>query len=371
MNIGSAGEDFGLMIVLLLAALLLPMLLLFLTWLLTKLLRLPGIVTLLLGLGLVGGALLAASLYLDAAGQPVIGRIDVHRETIVLNREGGWERERRIELRYRSDGAPIAEISAPSESATSLRPAPQQFDQLRVGGTVELRILPLYRSLALVRLADTSTTDAIPWQVVALSAGGLLLLWAISHLLRSTTGGVAVVVLAVIVGFGTPLALGYQRSQASQKPGHAPAARHSRDRRGRAYHRSGSLPLPHLRAQQLRAPQYDVCGRPALRHCAAAFCAAGRGQRACRRGCHRRGRHAQPHAGRTYGDRLRAERPTQRHDPRQRTHPLPAQRLRPRRDLRRLRAALRHADVLGVVGRTTHQAQNQVQAAGNRHQTTP
>jgi hypothetical protein len=215
MNIGSAGEDFGLMIVLLLPALLLPALLFFVSWLLAKLLRLPGIVTLLFGAALVAGALLAASFYLDSAGRLVTGRVDMHNEAIAINRQGDWEYDRRIELRYRLDGAPIAEVPSANESATSLRPASQQFDQLWAGGNVELRVLPLYRSLALVRLADTNTFDAIPWRIVAMFVGGLLLLWAVSRMLRSNVGGVIVVVLAVILGFGTPLVLGFQRGQAS------------------------------------------------------------------------------------------------------------------------------------------------------------
>ncbi len=77
-------------------------------------------------------------------------------------------------------------------------------------------MLPLFRSLALVRLASTNTSDFIPGSELAVAGGVLLLFWLAGRLLRSTVGGLALIAVVLAGAIGVPSALAYRRWQASE-----------------------------------------------------------------------------------------------------------------------------------------------------------
>lgn len=204
MNIGASAADLGLTVLLLVPGLLGPILLLGVAVLATRILRLPLVFAVIFTVVALGALLLAGSLVLDSAGRVVSGRVEQHIERVLLRRQGDWRYEHTVSLRYSvGSAAPLAEHPSPDDSATTLKLTPMQFDRLYEGGPAELRVLPLFRSLALVRLADTSTRDYIPWTWLG---GGLvlMLLFVLVRRLPTSRAGVAVL---VVVGLAAALGI--------------------------------------------------------------------------------------------------------------------------------------------------------------------
>lgn len=213
MNLGSSAADLGLVIFLLIPGLLIPVLLLGLGALLGRVLRLPIIFTLIIIFGLIGGTLMASSVALDRLGRVVPAVVEQHDESVRVRSQGDWRHTMRIAVRYNLDGAtPDVESATAGESSVSLAPPAAQFDRLRDGATTNLRVLPLVRSLALVRLADTTTRDVVPWSLVLLVGGGFVALIVVGQLMRSTIGGVVALAMIVAAGVSLPLYSAYQRS---------------------------------------------------------------------------------------------------------------------------------------------------------------
>lgn len=216
MNLASSASDLQLTILLLFPALLLPILTFGAVFFLGRILRLHALLSLLLSFGLLAALLVAASLWLDGAGQIIAGRVEQRTEHVEIRRQGDWRHTLSVELRYTmnrdtaAQGQPGAE-----ESATSLKLAPAHFDHLGQADTVQLRVLPLYRSLALVRLANTSTMDFIPWNLLILLAGSLLLLIVLRFLMRSTMGGILAILILAGAALSIPLVSAYNQMQVS------------------------------------------------------------------------------------------------------------------------------------------------------------
>jgi hypothetical protein len=215
MSIGSSASDLGLVILLLVPGLLAPVALVGALALAARALRLPGIAGVLLGLGLLAAVLAGGSLALDSAGRDVLAVVERRDEAVDLRPQGDWRHELQASLRYRLDGAA-------EESAVTLGLPPAQFDRLAEGRAAELRVLPLFRSLALVRLAGTRTADFVPWPWLIAALAALPALWLAARLLRSTAGGVAIIALAVAVAAGAPLWLAHGRWRASEDVGARP-----------------------------------------------------------------------------------------------------------------------------------------------------
>lgn len=216
MNLGSSAADLGLVVLLLFPALLAPALLVGGGVLAARVLRLPWAFAALFALGAAAALLLAGSLYLDGAGRTVEGLVERRGEAVELRRQGDWRHSLSVSVRYSQGGAAAAGAPSPDDSATTLRPTPAQFDALREGGPVSLRVVPLFRSLALVRLAGTSTLDSIPWGWGLAALAALLFILVARRLMATNLGGALLVLAVVVGGAGLPLALAYGRWQASE-----------------------------------------------------------------------------------------------------------------------------------------------------------
>jgi hypothetical protein len=94
-------------------------------------------------------ALIGGSLYLDAAGVVTPVKVTDKREVINI-RDGGWNRSLSVGVNYQAPG----EVSS---TPISLGCDPDTFDSLRVGQTVEARVLDLGRYFRFARLKNRST----------------------------------------------------------------------------------------------------------------------------------------------------------------------------------------------------------------------
>lgn len=216
MTIGSAAEDIGLTILLLLPALLTPMILLGAGVLIARALKLPGIVAVFLTIGAITALLVGGALAIEQAGKIVPAIVDRHSEHVETTAQGTWRHEYSVQLRYRLDGGiPSLEQPTATESAATLSPPPAHFDRLAAGAPTEVRVLPLYRSLALVRLGETSIAESLPWLWIGFALGAPVLFWIVRLLAASNAGMVALVVVALIAGGGIPAAQGYLAWQTS------------------------------------------------------------------------------------------------------------------------------------------------------------
>ncbi len=99
-------------------------------------------------------ALASGSLYLDAAGVVTPVKIVDKRDVINLGRNGSWSRSLSVQVEYQS---PDEIIPTP----IGLRCDAGTFDALRVGQTVEARVLDLGRIFKFARLKDRSTFSFI------------------------------------------------------------------------------------------------------------------------------------------------------------------------------------------------------------------
>ncbi|MBC8162673.1 MAG: DUF3592 domain-containing protein [Roseiflexaceae bacterium] len=218
MSLGSSAEDFGLAILVLLVALFASVLLFGISVLLGRMVgdRSGGVALVLASVTIVG-LLVGGSLYLDSAGRTVDGLVETKDEQVELRRQGDWRHDLIIQVRYRLDGnAPSLAQATSDDGAASLRLAEPVFDQLRAAEPVALKVLPLYRSLTLVRLANTNTRDYIPWTIVAIVVGILVFGWLAFRIGRSTTGCLTILLVALVAGIGVPSAVIYQQWQASE-----------------------------------------------------------------------------------------------------------------------------------------------------------
>lgn len=210
MTIGSAPEDLGLTILLLLPALLMPMILLGAGVLITRALQLPGILAIFLTIGAAAALLAGGALAIEQAGQIVPAIVDRHNEYVATTAQGTWRHEYSVQVRYRLDGGiPLLDQPTAAESAATLNPPPAHFDRLAAGTPTEVRILPLYRSLALVRLGETSIAESLPWLWIGFALGAPFLLWIVKLLAASNAGVAILVVVALVAGGGIPAAQGY------------------------------------------------------------------------------------------------------------------------------------------------------------------
>lgn len=217
MNLGSSAEDIGFLIILGLALLFILPLVLGLSSLLLRLLKVnAGRWQLLFTFLLFGTTIIGSSVYLDTAGQAINGIVYEKNEQIELRIQGDWRFQFEATARYRLDGqlpstGLLAEID---DSSVKLRLTEAQFDALTTNTPVQLKVLPLWRSLTLVRLADSSTREWLPWGWMA----GLVALagaaWLVYKLAQTETAVLIVVSGMVIVGvFTYPAASVYRTWQ--------------------------------------------------------------------------------------------------------------------------------------------------------------
>src|SRR5579859_6129404 len=130
------------------------------------------------------GVVCAISLYLDNSGSSVHGLVTEKSEAIALREEGDWKDRLILWVAYRQDGSQPGTLITADRSSAQLTLTPAQFDQLRKGDTVTLKVLPLWRSLALVRLSGVTTRDLIPLPWLAIGVAVLGLIWLFVRLIR-------------------------------------------------------------------------------------------------------------------------------------------------------------------------------------------
>jgi len=99
-------------------------------------------------------ALAGGSLYLDAAGIITPVKVVNKSDTISLGRNGSWRRDLSIQVEYQSPGENIP-------TPIGLRCDATAFDALRIGQTVEARVLDLGQVFKFARLKDRSTFSLI------------------------------------------------------------------------------------------------------------------------------------------------------------------------------------------------------------------
>jgi len=99
-------------------------------------------------------ALAGGSLYLDAAGIITPVKVVDKSDTISLGRNGSWRRNLSVQVEYQSPGENIP-------TPIGLRCDAAVFDALRIGQTVEARVLDLGQVFKFARLKDRSTFSLI------------------------------------------------------------------------------------------------------------------------------------------------------------------------------------------------------------------
>ncbi|GAB4114472.1 MAG: hypothetical protein OHK0050_18850 [Roseiflexaceae bacterium] len=231
MNLAATADDVGLVILVLLAAIALPILLMGVLVVLLRLSKLPAGLAPIFGFGVVVVAILVASLILDQHGQRLTGVVAEKREQIELREQGDWLIELDVTIHYLTDGQlPQGEFPSPETATVGLSLPAAIFDRLEQGRPVELRVLPLWRSLALVRLAEGSTGDWINWDIFLWIGGmliGSVLFWQILRRLNQWHALIIgpLVVLALVIGFSSyrTYQIWQTAEDLSQKPARAQA----------------------------------------------------------------------------------------------------------------------------------------------------
>jgi hypothetical protein len=100
------------------------------------------------------GALLGGSLYLDSAGVVTPVKVAGKREVIDLRRNGGWSRILSIGVEYQAPGETLT-------TPLTLGCDDTTFDSIRIGQSVEARVLDLGQYVRFARLKDRSTFSFI------------------------------------------------------------------------------------------------------------------------------------------------------------------------------------------------------------------
>jgi len=216
MSIGFSPDDFGYVFLLSFGFLLVPFALLLIGRLLGRILGVrSGAFQLLFMLLIVGGAIIVGSLYLDQVGRLINGRVTTKDERVRLRAQGDWQHDFQAGVAYRQDGEPPdASYLAAGDSSVSLKLGPAQFDELRKDAPVALKVLPVWRSLTLVRLANMSTREWIPWSWLAIGLGVIVLGWLAFRLRRSRVGCLLVLLIGAIMVVGVPTLLVYREWRA-------------------------------------------------------------------------------------------------------------------------------------------------------------
>lgn len=175
MNFGYTPESFGWLILLAFGTIIGFAVLLLLVRIVLRLMgvKKDGLVVMLFfGFGLL--AFLGLSLALDRLGERVTGQITTKRESVVVNRRGGWRHDYLLGLRLDAQGLslpmPGGVDSAMLESFlkdagtqySSYSPDVAMYDRLHEGDPLALRVLRI-GGLSVLRPADQNTFSALPW----------------------------------------------------------------------------------------------------------------------------------------------------------------------------------------------------------------
>jgi hypothetical protein len=216
MSIGLSINDFGYGFLLAVPAFLVPFVLLGIGSLIGRVLRLDAWwFPIAFALGVVAAALFGGAAYLDTAGQKLDGLITKKRENVRIRSEGDWVHEFRANVHYKLDGSTlsvktislsdgsVAYLPDASASNAGLSLRAQHYDKFKEGERVQLRVLPFFRSIALVKLVDASIKEFLPWDLIY-AAGAIIVIGRVLFKLagsgRLGLGLAFLIGLAVVMG---------------------------------------------------------------------------------------------------------------------------------------------------------------------------
>jgi hypothetical protein len=166
-------------------------------------------VLLLLGLPV---ALLATSMALDRTGEMWLAQVIDRSETVRVREQGDWSDDLALTVRFANDGAslpPVVSTGAALGEVTSARGAmstakmrvdSRHFDAVVIGDPVDLRVLPVWSGVSVVRPADASTRSMVPAGTLEWGIGLAAVLFLGLRLRRHRIGAAILVGLAVAAG---------------------------------------------------------------------------------------------------------------------------------------------------------------------------
>jgi hypothetical protein len=198
MNLGASANDLPLFIVFTLLTLaLIPLtlaILAALARLFSRILHIaPGWIMFVLSFGLMGALLVGLPLYLDRAATVVMGNVSDKIEHVEIRPQGTWRNQLSVSLQYSHAG---------ELGSTTLHLAEAEYDALSKGEAAELRVLPLFRSVAIVKLAALDPYAIVPvllwWWLGGLAV--FLFVWQLANKSTAGRGVLFVVGIGLLVG---------------------------------------------------------------------------------------------------------------------------------------------------------------------------
>lgn len=182
--------------------------------------RIPGLVLVVAAIaGLVGGSLL-----LDSSGVVRPAQVIDKHEMVYIHPDGSWEQRLSLQVRYSPTGDPIPRFTTTSAAIldaagvkstlelATLSPAAADFDRLRLGDSLDVRISRVGTLLSIVRPANQTTRTLVPPNILedALVIGALIYL---AYLLRKTFVGTVLLAGVIVIACSVPLVLADQNWQ--------------------------------------------------------------------------------------------------------------------------------------------------------------
>lgn len=213
MGLGGSPNDFGFMFILIFGATVALAIIIGLGGLVSRLLgRITGITSGWLGFVLLailgGGLILAGSLYMDVLAGTTTGMVTAKNEAIDVRADGGWWHDYNLQIQYPNEG---------QDSYVNLTVGEERFDSLRQGEETELRVVTLWHSVALARLADLNTIRLLLWALPRLLLVGLAILgvWLVTRV-KSRLGCALLFLMGLVAAVAVPAFLTYRAWQAAE-----------------------------------------------------------------------------------------------------------------------------------------------------------
>lgn len=221
MSIGATAENQALLFMVTIIAFIAIPVLLAVLWLVIGLIgrpfRIPSAASRVISILVIPVALLAVSLRLDEAAQPLTAQVIDKEQRIEIQHDGYWKNERSLTVRYAPDGTPLppftttaaASLAASPFETAVLWPTAADFDRAHPGDVIEIRVLSIREGFSLVRFPAQSTATLLPWTLIlGIGAGLILLMVALAH--RTTSLGSTLLAVLFLAALAYPLANAYR-----------------------------------------------------------------------------------------------------------------------------------------------------------------
>ena len=211
MNLGSSPNDFPLIIFTTLGMLaLLPAIAIIISVIARLLSRLlsvsSGWIMATLVIIVFWGGVAGGSYYLDTSALTVIGDVVNKSEVVETKLDGSWKYRFNASFQYPYRG----EINSVTLYLNETR-----LDELQQGKSAALKLLPLYRTLAIVKLASLSTWEWIstPVRWIVIGAVSLFLFF---QAVKSKIGCAILAIIGLLLAIGIPTLLTYRAWQSAE-----------------------------------------------------------------------------------------------------------------------------------------------------------